>query len=231
MSCKKVVFKNFVKLTGKNLFLFLFLQAYNVIKKETPSQVFSYQFYDIFKNIFFIEHLRWLLLPTLKPLDSLRQLCKWISKLVTVYFISTFLVLVGIFMFIFGEHKLSFYISIVLWSCSYDVFYFSRDFLGGAPSSWFSTLPSFGGHEPCKCGHKFFFFTWPRDWCVKWLCGLSPLILSHHLAKFGVHRPCGSGDKRFLFVTWPRYRSVTWLVGWGPLILNHHPARFWCNWK
>ena len=123
-------------------------------------------------------------------------------------------------MFIFGEHKLSFYISIVLWSCSYDVFYFSRDFLGGAPSSWFSTLPSFGGHEPCKCGHKFFFFTWPRDWCVKWLCGLSPLILSHHLAKFGVHRPCGSGDKRFLFVTWPRYRSITWLVGWGPLILN-----------
>ena len=147
MSCKKVVFKNFVKLTGKNLFLFLFLQAYNVIKKETPSQVFSCQFYDIFKNIFFIEHLRWLLLPTLKPLDSLRQLCKSISKLVTVYFISTFLLLVGIFVFIFGEHKLSFYIWIVLWLGRYDVSDFSRDLtievsrgiLGGAPhpdSSW-----------------------------------------------------------------------------------------------
>ena len=44
-----------------------------------------------------------------------------------VYFISTFLVLVDIFMFIFGEHKLSFYISIVLWLRRYDVFYFSRD--------------------------------------------------------------------------------------------------------
>ena len=141
MSCKKVVFKHFVKLTGKNLFLFLFLQAYNVIKKETPSQVFSCQFCDIFKNIFFIEHLRWLLLPTLKPLDSLRQLCKSISKLVTVYFISTFLLLVGIFVFIFGEHKLSFYILIALWLRRYDVSDFSRDLtievprgiLGGAP--------------------------------------------------------------------------------------------------
>ena len=131
--------------------VFLFLQACNVIEKETPSQVFSCQFFKIFKNIFFIEHLRWLLLPTLKPLDSQGQLCKWISKLVTVYFISTFLVLVGIFMFIFGEHKLSFYISIALWLRRYDVFDFSRDltievsrnFLGGTPSTWFSTLPSF----------------------------------------------------------------------------------------
>ena len=131
--------------------VFLFLQACNVIKKETPSQVFSCEFGEIFKNIFLIEHLRWLLLPTLKPLDSLRQLCKWISKLVTVYFISTFLVLVGIFMFIFGEHKLFFYIAIALWLRRYDVFGFSRDltievsrnFLGGAPSTWFSTLPSF----------------------------------------------------------------------------------------
>ena len=65
------------------------------------------------------------------------------SKLVKIYFISTFLVLVGIFVFIFGEHKLSFYISMVLWLRKYDVFDFpfdyttevSRDFLGGTPSS------------------------------------------------------------------------------------------------
>ena len=44
-----------------------------------------------------------------------------------VYFISTFLVLVDIFMFIFGEHKLSFYISIALWLRRYDVFDFSCD--------------------------------------------------------------------------------------------------------
>ena len=56
-------------------------------------------------------------------------------------------------MFVFDKHKLSFYISTVLWLRKYDTFDFwrdytievPRDFLGGAPSSWFSTLPSFGG--------------------------------------------------------------------------------------
>ena len=134
------------------------------MKEETASQVFSCQFCEIFKNIFFIEDLRWLLLPTLKPLDSQKQLCKWISKSFTIYFISTFLVLVGIFMFIFGEHKLSFYISTVLCLKRYDAFDFSRDrtievsgdFLGGDPPSWFSFLSSFGDHGPCEYGHKTF---------------------------------------------------------------------------
>ena len=159
----------------------LFSQACNVIKKETPSQVFSCQLCEIFKNIFFIEHLRWLRLPTLKPLDSQRQLCKWISKLVAVYFISIFLVLGGIFMFIFGEHKLSFYISIALWLRRYDISDFSHDltikvscdFLGGVPSSWFSTLPSFGAYEPCECGHKTFlichFTTWLMRHMTLWV--------------------------------------------------------------
>ena len=43
----------------------------------------SSQFCKIFKNVFFFEHLRWLL-------DSQRQLCKGIFKLATIYFISTF---------------------------------------------------------------------------------------------------------------------------------------------
>ena len=51
-------------------------------------------------------------------------------------------------------------------------------------------------------------------------------ILSHHPAKFGVHKPCECGDMTFLFVTWPRYRNVTWRCEWGPLILSHHPAKF-----
>ena len=34
----------------------------NVIKKETPAQVFSCEFFEISKNTFFTEHLRWLLL-------------------------------------------------------------------------------------------------------------------------------------------------------------------------
>ena len=42
------------------------------------------QFCKIFKNIFFTEHLRWLLLPTLKAVDSQRQWCKWISELLTI---------------------------------------------------------------------------------------------------------------------------------------------------
>ena len=93
MFCKKGVLKNIVKLTEKSCF------GVFVIAKETPSQVFSRQFWEIFKSTFFIEHPQWLLLPILKPLDSHRQLCKRISELVTIYFISTFLVLVGIFVF------------------------------------------------------------------------------------------------------------------------------------
>ena len=64
-------------------------------------------------------------------------------NLVTIYFIATFLVPVGIFVFIFGQHKLSFYISTALRLSKYDVFDLPRDyivevsheFLGGAPSS------------------------------------------------------------------------------------------------
>ena len=153
--------------------------------------MFSCQFCQIIRSTFFIEHLRWLL-PSLKLLDSQRQWCKWISKLVKIYFISTFLVLVGIFVFIFGEHKLSFYISNVLWLRKYDVFDFpfdhtievSRDFLGGAPSSWVSTLPSFAGHGRCECGDKtvlichltmwsmchMTLFVWvPVSWVTNWL--------------------------------------------------------------
>ena len=66
-----------------------------------------FHFCKLFRNIFFTEHLRWLLLSILKPLDSQRQWCKWISVLLTVLLISTLLVLVGIFVFIFGKHKLS----------------------------------------------------------------------------------------------------------------------------
>ena len=36
--------------------------ACNIIKKEALVQVFSCEFCEIFKNTFFTEHLRWLLL-------------------------------------------------------------------------------------------------------------------------------------------------------------------------
>ena len=147
--------------------------------------MFSCQFCQIIKSTFFIEHLRWLL-PILKLLDSQRQWCKWISKLVKIYFISTFLVLVGIFVFIFGELKLSFYISTVLWLRKSSVFDFpfdhtihvSRDFLGAARSSWVSTLPSFGGLGSCDCGDKTFLICHLTMWLMRHVTLLVGIPLS-----------------------------------------------------
>ena len=172
---KKKYLQKFRKTDKKKPVSEFLLQVLGQQLKDTSSQVFSCQFCEIVRNTFFIEHLWWLFLPILKLLDSQRQWCKWISKLVKIYFISTFLVLVGIFVFIFGEHKLSFYISTVLWLRKYDVFDFpfdhtievSRDFLGEAPSSWVSNLPCFRGHGPCECGDKTFLICHLTMW---WMC-------------------------------------------------------------
>ena len=50
-----------------------------------------------------------------------------------------------------------------------------------------------------------------------------PLILSHHPAKFGVHRPCESGDITFFIC---HVTSISKCHVTLPLILNHRPARF-----
>ena len=63
--CKKGVLKNFAKFTGKHL-----CQSFFLNKKETLTQVLSCEFCEIFKNNFFIEHLRWLLL-LLKTFDKI----------------------------------------------------------------------------------------------------------------------------------------------------------------
>ena len=153
MLCKKVFLKiswNWQEKTCVGVFIFAGLRPATLFKKRYGC--FPVNFSKFLKTHFFIELLRWLLLLILKPLDSQRQLCKWVSKLVTIYFISRFLVLVGIFVFILGEHKLSFYISTALWLRTYDVCDFSGDhtievsheFLGGVLSFWFSSLPSLG---------------------------------------------------------------------------------------
>ena len=77
---KKGVLRNFAKFAGKHLcqslifnkvvgvsLFFNFLisfqpQACNFVKKETLAQVFSCEFCEICKNLFFIEQLWWLLL-------------------------------------------------------------------------------------------------------------------------------------------------------------------------
>ena len=78
--------------------------------------------------------------PNFKASGFIDAMIRWISELVTIYFISTFLALVGIFVLTSGEHKLYFFISTAMWLRKYDVFDLSldhkievsRDFLGGA---------------------------------------------------------------------------------------------------
>ena len=59
---KKGVLENFAKFTGKNLSQGLFfnkvagLRSTILLKKETPAQLFSWESWEIFKNIFFTEH-------------------------------------------------------------------------------------------------------------------------------------------------------------------------------
>ena len=51
---------------SESLFYILKAEASDFIKKVTLAQVFSCEFCEIFKNTFFIKHLRWLLLPVSK---------------------------------------------------------------------------------------------------------------------------------------------------------------------
>ena len=68
--CKKGVRKSISKLTGKPPLS----EACNFVKKESPTQVFSCEFCKIFKNTFFVEHLRWMLLITFIWLECVRHL-------------------------------------------------------------------------------------------------------------------------------------------------------------
>ena len=56
--CKKGVLKNFTKFTEKHLRQsFLFNEVtYNFMKKKTLAHVFSCEFYEIFKNTFFLKN-------------------------------------------------------------------------------------------------------------------------------------------------------------------------------
>ena len=59
--CKKGILKNFANFTGKQLcwsLILIKLQAsgQQLYKKETPTQLFCYENYETFKNIYFKEH-------------------------------------------------------------------------------------------------------------------------------------------------------------------------------
>ena len=55
-SVKKDILRSFAKFTWKHLYRSLFINKILEIKKETPTQIFSCEFNEIFKNTFFTEH-------------------------------------------------------------------------------------------------------------------------------------------------------------------------------
>ena len=142
----------------------------------------------------------------LKPLDSQRQLCKRISKLVTIYFISTFLVLVGIFAFILASTSFPFTSQR---PCGWRyrmlfIFHLTTElkcqvtFWVGLPHLDLAPYHILGARNPVNVEIKRFWLdAWSHDWCVMWLCRWGPIILSQHPIKFGVHRPCESGNITF----------------------------------
>ena len=68
--CKRGVLENLAKFTGKHLCQSPFFNKVaglcNFIKKETLSQLFSYEFCEIFQKTFFLEQLRWLLVKIVR---------------------------------------------------------------------------------------------------------------------------------------------------------------------
>ena len=101
----------------------------------------------------------------------------------------------------------------------------SHDMLGGVFLILVTTLLSLWALHLVKVKVKYFwFYRWPLDWSVTWLCGWGPSTLSH--PRFGVHKPCWSVDTTFFIchVTMTSKCHVT--CGWGSFILSHHPATF-----
>ena len=72
--CKKGVLKKFIKFTEKDLCQSLFFN-----KVETLAQAFSCELCENFKNIFFIEHLRWLLLSKTICIKFFFLLFTWLN--------------------------------------------------------------------------------------------------------------------------------------------------------
>ena len=80
----------------------------------------------------------------------------------------------------------------------------------------------------------FWFVTWSNGWCVRWGCGLSPLIPSHHPARLGGYRPCESGDITFFIfhvTTISKCHLTLWVGSPHPKSL---PCQVWSSyalWK
>ena len=187
----------------------------------------SCQFLKFFKNTFFIQHLRWLLLAILKPLDSQRQLCKWISKLATMYFISTF----------------CWHFCAYFWQAQVFLLHLDGPVVEEIWRFWFLTWPYnwsvtwlFGRgsiiliQHPTKFWGPWTLWMWRQNvltwdvntwWCVTWFCRWGPLILNHHPVKLGVHRPCESGNRTFSICHVTTISKCHLALWFGPRILSH----------
>ena len=55
---KKIVLKDFAIFTRKHLCWSLLVSLESTLLKKTPIQIFSREYYEIFKNTYFKEHLR-----------------------------------------------------------------------------------------------------------------------------------------------------------------------------
>ena len=83
--CTNVALINFAKFTGKQLRQRLFFKKVAVYLKKSLAQVFSWEFYKISKNTFFIEQLRWLLCHCrVKQIRIRNNYCEYINT----YFIT-----------------------------------------------------------------------------------------------------------------------------------------------
>ena len=136
------------------------------------------------------------------------QINFWI--IFTILFISIFLVLDGIFVFISGEHKLSVtsqfgdhrlcsWGNMTFLNCHVTTGSMCHVTLWVGPPHpewWPYQVLGTMGCVNVKIKH-FWFVSWPRDQCVTWLCESGSLILSHHTTKFGVYRTCESRDITF----------------------------------
>ena len=72
----------------------------------------------------------------------------------------------------------------------------------------------------------YWFVTWWLDRSVTSLFGWSSIILSHHPAKFEIHRLWESGNITPLICQVTTCLMYHVIFGWGSVLQSHHPGRF-----
>ena len=105
MFCKNSVLKNFVKTGRKKPVLEIFFRPATLLKKRLRHKCFPVNFAKFLRTLFILNSYGGCFFQF--SLDSRRRWWKYISELVMIWFITAFLLLVGTFVFIFGEQELS----------------------------------------------------------------------------------------------------------------------------